>query len=112
MDKDTIKSVLDKFIDDKFTDAEEELKDAFTKDRDKHLATELGLDYDEDEETVDEAWGKKMETPKKEIGKYEGKSLAELKSMKDRPGADKMEINFAIRAKKAGGGKWKGVTAD
>lgn len=61
---------------------------------------------------IDEDWDKKMKTPEKEKGKYKDKTISQLKSMKKSPGSDKLEINFAIRAKKAEGGKWKGVTAD
>lgn len=43
MDKETIGRIFDKFVDDKFTDAEEDLKDAFIKDRDAHLSEKLGL---------------------------------------------------------------------
>lgn len=50
MDKETITKVFDKFVDDKFTDAEEELKDAFIKDRDAHLAERLGLEQEEPED--------------------------------------------------------------
>lgn len=62
-------------------------------------------------EELIEKWGTDYETPESEKGKYKGKSIEELQAMKNKPGADKREIAFAIRAKRAKGGKWKGVKA-
>jgi hypothetical protein len=106
MDKETITRVFDKFVDDKFTDAEEELKDAFIHDRDEHLSKELGLDY-KDADTIEEKWAKDVKIEK--TGEHAGKTVEQLKSqieaLKGKPGnKEKMsELVFALRAK----GGWK-----
>ncbi len=58
-----------------------------------------------------EKWGTDYETPESEKGKHADKTIAQLQAEKKKPGSDKRELNFAIRAKKAKGGKWKGVKA-
>lgn len=65
---------------------------------------------------VKEAWDTDYETPESEKGKYKDKTIAELKKMKEtlmkkekRTKAEQgrvAELNFAIRAKQEGGGKW------
>lgn len=54
MEKSTVKDIFDKFVDDKFADAEEQLKNAFRQDRDVHLRQELGLADEEKEEPEEE----------------------------------------------------------
>jgi hypothetical protein len=66
------------------------------------------------ESTINEKWGTKMHTAKKDIGKWEGYTLAELKAKKDklmkkekRTAAEQKEVKqltFAIRAKQKN--KW------
>jgi hypothetical protein len=50
IDTEKAKSIFDKFIDDKFSSSEEELRTEFVKARDDHLAKELRLEQGEDEE--------------------------------------------------------------
>lgn len=79
---------------------------------DKHFA----------ESQISEAWDTDYETPESEKGKYKGKTIAELKKMKaalmkkeKRTKAEQgkvAELNFAIRAKQKGSGKWGKVKSE
>jgi len=53
MDKEVIRDILDTFIDDKFTESEEKLKEAFRNERDQKIYDKLGLKLSEDQ--LDEA---------------------------------------------------------
>ena len=62
---------------------------------------------------INEKWGTDYQTPKSKRGMFKGRSLASLeKQAKTAHGTKAKQVNFAIRAKKAHGGKWKGVTAE
>lgn len=71
---------------------------------------------------VNESWDTKMKTAKKDIGKWEGWTKAELEDRKaklmkkpKRSAAEQKEvkqINFALRAKGTGGKKWGKVDED
>lgn len=89
-------------------DTEKEMNKAFGKAMPKKKVKESDAQM--------EAWDTDYKTPESEKGKYKGKTVAELKKMK----AELMkkekrtkteqgkvaELNFAIRAKQADGGKW------
>ena len=64
-------------------------------------------------EILEEKWARSHKVSAAEKGKYEGKTIAELQKMRKTAKGDEIhEIDFAIRAKRAGGKKWKGVTAE
>ena len=46
MDKEVIRDILDRFIDDKFTESEEKLKEAFRNERDQKIYDKLGLNQE------------------------------------------------------------------
>ena len=79
------------------------------------------IEKEGEKKEVKEAWDKKDVVNPKEKGKYDGWSLSELeaerkklmdKEKRTEAESDKVhELDFAIRAKKAHGGKWAGVKA-
>jgi len=71
MDRETSKEIFDLFVDDKFTSAEEKIRNVFIKERDHILYNKLNLEQEEPEEPSEEEPEEEEEEAKKKKKKEE-----------------------------------------